>query len=53
MKTMQCTIEVASTGYRYLRTRRMRKKRLGVKITRQPRAQQCHTTRLVQKPCRK
>jgi len=26
-------IEVAGAGYRYLRTRRMRKKRLGVKIT--------------------
>jgi len=44
-------IEVAGAGYRYLRTRRMRKKRLGVKLHRQPRAQQCHTTRLVQKPC--
>jgi len=46
-------IEVAGAGYRYLRTRRMRKKRLGVKITPTARAQQCHTTRLVQKPCRK
>jgi len=46
-------IEVAGAGYRYLRTRRMRKKRLGVKITPTAAAQQCHTTRLVQKPCRK
>jgi len=50
----RAAIEVAGAGYRYLRTRRMRKKRLGVKkLHRQPRAQQCHTTRLVQKPCRK
>jgi len=28
-------IEVAGAGYRYLRTRRMRKKRLGVKLHRQ------------------
>jgi len=29
----RAAIEVAGAGYRYLRTRRMRKKRLGVKIT--------------------
>jgi len=47
-------IEVAGAGYRYLRTRRMRKKAVRSKnYTGQPRAQQCHTTRLVQKPCRK
>jgi len=45
-------IEVAGAGYRYLRTRRMRKKAVrSKKLHRQPRAQQCHTTRLYKKPC--